>query len=75
MLRETKIHSELDDEIEHNYKTYRFTSPFFDRTEFNPETFCHSGDDSGLTALYEVLEDKAFDPIRDREDFRSLLPG
>ena len=52
-----------------------FTSPFFDRTEFNPETFCHSGDDSSLTALYEVLEDKACYPIRDREDFRSLLPG
>lgn len=72
MLTESKAHAELDDEIEKNYKTYRFTSPFFDHTEFNPETFAHSGDDSSLTALYEVLEDKVFDPIRTREDFQSL---
>ena len=72
MLTESKAHAELDDEIEKNPKTYRFTSPFFDKTEFNPETFCHSGDDSSLTALYETLEDKAFDPIRTREDFQKI---
>ncbi|MBQ4590829.1 MAG: helix-turn-helix transcriptional regulator [Clostridia bacterium] len=75
MLTESKNHAEQDDEIEHTYQTYRFTSPFFDKTEFNPENFCHSGDDSSLTALYEVLEKKEFDPIRDREDFRALLPA
>ncbi|MGN1346138.1 MAG: helix-turn-helix domain-containing protein [Eubacteriales bacterium] len=72
MLRETKVHAKLNDEIEQNPKIYRFTSPFFDHTEFNPETFFHTGDDSSLSAFYEVLEDKAFDPLRDREDFQAL---
>lgn len=72
MLTESQKHAELDDEIEKTYQTYRFTSPFFDHTEFNPENFCHSGDDSSLTALYEVLEDKVFDPIRNHPDFQSL---
>ena len=72
MLIESKAHAEQDDEIEKTYQTYRFTSPFFDKTEFNPETFVHSGDDSSLTALYEVLDNKDFDPIRDREDFQKL---
>lgn len=73
MLRETKAHAEADDEIEQNHRTYRFTGPFFDRTEFNPETFVHTGDDSSLSAFYEVLGDKVFAPLRNREDFQSLL--
>ena len=72
MLTESKTHAELDAEIEKNHKTYRYTSPFFDRTEFNSENFIHTGDDSSLTALYEALDDKVFDPIRTREDFQSL---
>jgi len=75
MLLEAKAHAEQDNIIEKNPKTYRFTSPFFDRTEFNPETFVHTGDDSSLTAFYEALEDKVFAPIRDREDFRALFPA
>ena len=72
MLTESKTHAEQGDKIDKTYQTYRFTSPFFDKTEFNPETFCHSGDDSSLTALYEALADKVFDPIRNHPDFQSL---
>ncbi len=72
-LREAKEHSYANDEIEKHPQVYRFASPFFAKAEFNPGEFVHTGDDSAGSAFYEVLERKEFDPIREREDFQSLL--
>ncbi len=71
-LQEAKEHAYASDEICRNHQVYRYASLFFDREEFDSGTFFHTGDDSSIGALQEVMAKPVFDPIREREAFRVL---
>lgn len=54
-------------------KTSYFTSPFFNKVEYNTADICRSGTTTQEEDFIESLGRTAFDSLRDREDFKDLL--
>ncbi len=75
MLAKAKVHAQAYDAIDlpKNRGVYQFTAPLFDRIEYDTRQRCVSGTSSCMEDFYEYyLPDGAFDPLREREDFRNL---
>lgn len=75
-LEKAKYHSEEYDKIDlpENRGIYKFTAPLLNRLECDTRKRCVSGTSDMMTDFYEYhLPDKAFDPLREREDFGKLL--
>ena len=49
---------------------YRFTSPFFDHVEYNPDNFYRTGGGPDVDDFYEMIRNKPFDKLHSREDFQ-----
>ncbi len=75
MLAKAKVHAQAYDAIDLPEKRgiYKFTAPLFDRIEYDTRLRCVSGKSSCMEDFYGYyLPDPAFDPLREREDFRNL---
>ncbi|MCH5273200.1 MAG: helix-turn-helix transcriptional regulator [Lachnospiraceae bacterium] len=73
MLKKAVYHADEYDKIFSHSGMYRFTSPFFDRVEYNTEDICKSGSTTQAEDLFETLKNSAFDPIRERGNFKDLF--
>ncbi len=73
LLKEAKEHAYAADEIDKNPKVYNYASPFFNKDEFNPAEFFHTGDDSSVSAFHEFLERSEFDEMSGNKTFLELL--
>ena len=62
-----------NDNADKKNTTYRFTSPFFDHCEYEPDNFYRTGDSSEVKSFYERIKCKPFDKLHDREDFKQLF--
>lgn len=52
---------------------YRYTSPFFNKVEYNTADICRSGTTTLVEDFMDALGRTVFDPIRNRDDFKDLL--
>ncbi len=73
LLKEAKEHAYAADEIDKNPKIYNYASPFFNKDEFNPADFFHTGDDSSVSAFYDCLNKREFDGMRGNKAYLELL--
>lgn len=62
-----------DDEADREHTVYRFTSPFFDRLEYNPDDWYRTGTTKRVEDFREVIGQSPFDRLHHREDFQRLL--
>jgi len=72
-LKTARSYAVAYDEFMKNNTVYYFTSPFFNKVRYNTADICRSGSTTQEEDLLEAMGRTAFDPLRDREDFRSLV--
>jgi hypothetical protein len=65
-------HAKEYDKIEAVEKIYKYTAPMFDMVEYDPTKGTQSGTTTLTEYFYEWTENKYFDPLRDRDDFKKL---
>ncbi len=51
---------------------HRFSSPFLDQIEWNPDNVCRSGKASQVEDFYQLIQQTPFDKLHDRADFKRL---
>lgn len=72
-LKEYKEHAVLADKADVHAEELRYTSPYFDLLTLPP----YLPDESYTPSYHETfvlqMQDKTFDPLRDRADFRAIL--
>jgi len=69
-LQKSLEYAIANDNADKKNTTYRFTSPFFDHCEYNPDNFYRTGGSSQVEDFYEYIKDKPFDKLHNREDFK-----
>ncbi len=62
-----------NDDSNRENTVYRFTSPFFDKCEYNPDNFYRTGGGTLVEDFYEAIKRSPFDKLKDREDFQALI--
>lgn len=72
-LQKSLEYAIANDNADKKNTTYRFTSPFFDHCEYDPDTFYRTGNSSLVKAFYERIKRKPFDKLHGREDFKQLF--
>jgi len=72
-LKKALEYASAYDKLVNENKTYRYTSPFFDRIEFNTEDICITGTTSEVEDVYEFIKHHDFSSLRDRDDFKALF--
>lgn len=72
-LKTARSYAVAYDEFMKNNTVYRFTSPFFNKVEYNTADICRSGTTTQEEDFIEALGRTAFDSLRDLEDFKALL--
>lgn len=73
MLSQALYHAGEYDKFTNGEMIYNYTSPFFDRVEYNIHDTCKTGMTSRVDDLLDELKGTQFDPLRNREDFERLL--
>ncbi len=72
-LQKSLEYAIANDNADKKNTTYRFTSPFFDHCEYNPDNFFRTGDSSQVEDFYETIKCKPFDKLHEREGFKQLF--
>ena len=72
-LKKARGYTVAYDNFLSNNTVYHFTSPFFNKVEHNTADICKSGTTTQEEDFIDALGRAAFDPIRDRDDFKDLL--
>lgn len=72
-LKNARRYAAAYDDFMRNNTVYRFTSPFFNKVEYNTADICRSGTTTQEEDVIDALGRAAFDSLRDREDFKVLL--
>jgi len=72
-LKEARRYAVAYDNFMLNNTVYHFTSPFFDKVEYNTADICRSGTTTQEEDFIDALGRPAFDSLRDRDDFKDLL--
>ena len=58
------------DDSDRENTVYRFTSPFLNQLEYNPDNFWRTGGTKYVEDFYEAIKRSPFDKLCDREDFQ-----
>lgn len=73
MLRKAFYHAgEYDKSVSGN-EMCSFTSPFFDRVEYNTCDICKTGTTTQVEDMLDAIKQPLFEPLYGREDFKCLL--
>lgn len=73
MLSQALYHASEYDKFTNGETIYNYTSPFFDRVEYNIHDICKTGTTTQINDLQDALKETQFDPLRNREDFKHLI--
>ena len=72
-LRKALEYAIAADNSDRGNTVYRFTSPFLNYLEYNPDDFWRTGETTCLEDLYEAIRCSPFDKLRNRADFQELF--
>jgi len=72
IMERALYHAKEYDKIDAAEKIYKYTTPMFDMIERDPTQTMRSGTNTSTESFYEWLENKCFDPIRDKDEFKKL---
>ena len=61
------------DDANRENTVYRFTTPFLNQLEYNPDDFWRTGGTKYVEDFYEVIKQSPFDRLYDREDFQKYF--
>ncbi|MBQ8566776.1 MAG: helix-turn-helix transcriptional regulator [Clostridia bacterium] len=61
------------DDSDRENTVYRFTTPFLNQLEFNPDDFWRTGGTKYVQDFYEAIKGTPFDKLHSREDFKHLF--
>ena len=61
------------DDSDKENTVYRFTSPFLNQLEYNPDDFWRTGRTKYVEDFYEAIKRAPFDKLHSKEDFKQLF--
>ena len=70
MLQKALEYATAADDSDRENTVYRFTSPFLNQLEYNPDNFWRTGGTKYVEDFYEAIKRSPFDKLYDREDFQ-----
>lgn len=73
MLSQALYHAREYDKFTDGETIYNYTSPFFDRVEYNIHDICKTGTITKIDDLLDELKGTEFDSLRNCDDFKHLL--
>ncbi|MBR6742045.1 MAG: helix-turn-helix transcriptional regulator [Clostridia bacterium] len=61
------------DDADKENTVYRFTSPYLDQLEYNPDDFCRTGCTKCVEDFYEAIKRTPFDKLHSMTDFKQIF--
>jgi len=72
-LRKSLEYAKAADDSDRENTVYRFTAPFLNQLEYNPDSFWRTGGTKYVENFYKAIKCSPFDKLHDREDFQKYF--
>ena len=72
-LRKSLEYAKAADDSDRENTVYRFTAPFLNQLEYNPDSFWRTGGTKYVENFYKAIKCSPFDKLHDRGDFQKYF--